>query len=110
LSKGRLLNTLGFLKDTPSGSLTLTDFQSIFRIFSPFQHPDTFASLVFKAFDTDRSGSINFRQFLVQLSITSRGSLEEKLTWAFGLYDVSDNGKISYDDMLIVVQAIYEMV
>lgn len=36
--------------------------------------------------------------------------MEEKGVRAFGLYDINDNGKISYEDMLLVVRAIYEMV
>ncbi len=36
--------------------------------------------------------------------------MEEKCVRAFGLYDINDNGKISYEDMLLVVRAIYEMV
>lgn len=38
-----------------------------------------FASFVFRSFDADEKGSVEFKEFLKCLSITSRGSAEERL-------------------------------
>lgn len=102
--------SLGFLKDCPSGMLTKEEFQKIYRQFFPFGDPSSFADYVFNVFDSDKSGSIDFKEFIVALSVTSRGKMEDKLDWAFQLYDIDGDGKISYEEMLAIVEAIYKMV
>lgn len=51
--------------------------------------------LVFRAFDLDKDGFVTFKEFMLVLSVTSRGSVEEKLKWAFDLYDVDNEGFLS---------------
>ncbi|PPQ63424.1 hypothetical protein CVT24_004934 [Panaeolus cyanescens] len=99
----------GFKKDCPSGQLDKAEFSRIYKQFFPFGDPGEFADYVFNVFDADKSGHIDFKEFICALSITSRGRLEEKLQWAFQLYDIDKDGTITYDEMLQIVQSIYKM-
>uniref|UniRef100_A0A670J3Z3 Kv channel-interacting protein 4 n=1 Tax=Podarcis muralis TaxID=64176 RepID=A0A670J3Z3_PODMU len=50
-----------------------------------------------------------FQDFVMGLSILLRGTVQEKLNWAFNLYDINKDGCITKEEMLDIMKAIYDM-
>ncbi|EGW32445.1 uncharacterized protein SPAPADRAFT_61514 [Spathaspora passalidarum NRRL Y-27907] len=100
----------GFLRDCPSGQLSEEEFVKVYKQFFPFGDPTDYCHYLFRVFDMDNSKYIDFKEFIIALSITSRGTEEQKLNWTFKLYDYKKAGSISYNDLLPIIEAIYKMI
>ncbi|XP_036162682.1 calsenilin isoform X4 [Myotis myotis] len=87
---------------------TKMELQSLYR---GFKNGDatTYAHFLFNAFDADGNGAICFEDFVVGLSILLRGTVQEKLKWAFNLYDINKDGYITKEEMLAIMKSIYDM-
>lgn len=100
----------GFKQECPTGVVDEEAFKNIFSQFFPLGDASQYAHYVFKTIKHKQSGKINFEEFLGILSRVARGSVQEKLSWVFALYDVDGDGRISRAEMVAVVRAIYELV
>ncbi|XP_053314304.1 Kv channel-interacting protein 4 isoform X2 [Spea bombifrons] len=99
----------GFKNECPSGVVNEETFKDIYAQFFPQGDASTYAHFLFNAFDTDHNGSVSFEDFVMGLSTLLRGTVHEKLNWAFNLYDINKDGYITKDEMLDIMKAIYDM-
>ncbi|XP_074643226.1 neurocalcin homolog [Tubulanus polymorphus] len=100
----------GFIKDCPCGQLSRKKFIEVYSGFFPDGNAEEFCTHVFRTFDKDNSGKIDFNEFLLAINITSSGKPEEKLNWAFQMYDIDGNGSIERSEMEEIIKAIYMMI
>ncbi|CAG5109983.1 Oidioi.mRNA.OKI2018_I69.chr2.g4441.t1.cds [Oikopleura dioica] len=95
--------------DCPAGELSREDFIDIYASFFEKGDACDFANIIFKVFDINGDGTIDFEEFLSALSITSKGTMDEKLEWAFQVYDVDNTGTINREKMKQIVRAMITM-
>ncbi|CAN7984106.1 unnamed protein product [Ixodes hexagonus] len=99
-----------FMKDSPTGRVTVDEFKKIYCTYFPLGDASAFAENVFRTFDTDKDGVIDFREFMCGLHITSRGTPDEKVAWAFSMYDLDGDGFIQKHEMIEMVTAVHKMI
>lgn len=92
-----------FLRECPGGRITRQQFQGIYAKFFPDADPKAYAEHVFRSFDANSDGTLDFKEYVVALHMTTAGRPSQKLEWAFSLYDVDGNGAISKSEVLEIV-------
>ena len=60
--------------------------------------------------DKNEDKAVDFKEFILALNVNLHGTLEDKLKWAFSLYDVDNTGVISKDNMSEIIKDVYAMV
>lgn len=89
-----------WFKDAENGQITKEMFiqgMNKFGITDPLMIEQNFA-----AFDQNRDGLIDFREFVVSLSTLLKGSAEEKLKFMFKYYDLDGSGTLSPDEVYYI--------
>lgn len=65
----------------------------------------TFPPRMIAIFDEDGGGDVDFQEFVLGLSaFSSKGNKEEKLKFAFKVYDIDRDGYISNGELFIVLK------
>ncbi|EEB08631.1 calcineurin regulatory subunit [Schizosaccharomyces japonicus yFS275] len=83
-----------------SGSIDREEFLSIPSIAS-----NPLATRLFAVVDEDGGGDVDFQEFLNSLSVFSvHGNKEEKLRFAFKIYDIDRDGYISNGELFLVLK------
>ena len=63
---------------------------------------------LFDAFDSDNSGTIDFKQFVIGLNKTSKGTKRDKIELAFSVYDVDGSGRIYKDEFIEIFNSLHQ--
>ncbi|XP_010725696.1 visinin-like [Meleagris gallopavo] len=93
----------GFQRQCPDGRIRRDEFERIYSNFFPNSDPQGYARHVFRSFDTNDDGTLDFREYIIALHLTSSGKTHLKLEWAFSLFDVDRNGEVSKSEVLEII-------
>lgn len=93
-----------FQKQCPSGRISPGEFEEIYARFFPDSDPKSYARHVFRSFDTNDDGTLDFKEYIIALHMTSTGRTTRKLEWAFSLFDVDKNGYITKTEVKEICQ------
>ncbi|XP_037638371.1 Kv channel-interacting protein 2 isoform X5 [Sebastes umbrosus] len=96
-------------QECPCGVVNEENFKTIYSQFFPQGDSSMYAHFLFEAFDTNKNGSVSFEDFVFGLSIILRGTINDRLNWAFNLYDLNKDGCITKEEMLDIMKSIYDM-
>ncbi|XP_023336831.1 recoverin [Eurytemora carolleeae] len=88
-----------FKQDFPSGKINRNQLTQLVRKVFPRCNDELVIENIFRIFDPDKTGSVSFNELLMAFSMSMRGSVEEKLKWAFKLYDKDGSGEIDREEM-----------
>ncbi|KAA0703101.1 Visinin [Triplophysa tibetana] len=99
-----------FQKQCPSGRITPDEFSKIYERFFPDSDTTSYAQHVFRSFDTNDDGTLDFKEYIIALHMTSTGKTERKLEWAFSLFDVDKNGYITKTELKEICKAIFKLI
>ena len=64
---------------------------------------------VFSSLDTKHTGEVDFRDYLVALSIAGSDSIESKLKMSFTMYDLDKNGTIEKEEFDQILSIMVQM-
>lgn len=68
-----------------------------------------YARFVFNTFDVQRKQEITFTDFVIGLSVLTRGTIDDQLRWIFTLYDINGDGVITRDELSKIVSSIHDL-
>ncbi|XP_074754978.1 guanylyl cyclase-activating protein 3 isoform X2 [Athene noctua] len=95
-----------FMKQCPSGQLSLYEFKSILGLRDMSPQANMYVERVFHIFDLNEDGFIDFLEFIAAINLVIRGKIDQKLKWYFKLYDADGNGCIDKKELLSIFTAI----
>ncbi|XP_072321247.1 guanylyl cyclase-activating protein 2-like [Eucyclogobius newberryi] len=96
-----------FASECPSGNLHLHEFKRIFGFNrNSTEEESAYMDNVFRTFDTNGDGHIDFLEYVAAVHLIFRGNLKDKLVWSFKVFDRDGNGCLDREEVRLIVKII----
>jgi len=96
-----------FLETHPEGRITKSDFRKMMEACYPSTDTEKLESHIFRMYDTNGDGYIDFREFMIVLYTFSNGTPKENLNQMFRVFDINSDGSVSLKELLRIVKALH---
>ena len=98
-----------FLQNYPDGKIDKSGFSDMMKMAYPDQDIDKLKDHIFRMYDANDDGKIDFKEFMIVLTVISKGTPEENLEQIFRIFDVNNDGHISKKELYRVVKDLYTL-
>jgi len=98
-----------FLGKHPAGKITKNDFRNMMQSCFPDRDLSKIESHIFRMYDKNGDGHIDFREFMIVLYIMSNGTPEENLKQIFRIFDINNDGTLEPKELDKLVKDLFQM-
>eukprot|EP00088_Acartia_fossae_P067641 TRINITY_DN8461_c0_g1_i3.p1 TRINITY_DN8461_c0_g1~~TRINITY_DN8461_c0_g1_i3.p1 ORF type:complete len:216 (-),score=42.57 TRINITY_DN8461_c0_g1_i3:522-1169(-) len=99
-----------FLSQHPDGRISRKSFHEMMKECYPGTDTEKLERHIFRMYDTNDDGHIDFREFMIVLYIMSSGSPEENLQQIFRVFDINNDGAISLKELKRIVKDLFHLI
>merc|ERR1712215_474227 len=96
-----------FIAEHPDGRMKPKDFREMMQKALPKKDASKMEKHVFRIYDANNDGYIDFTEFMLIFFIMSDGTPEEVLTKIFRVFDVNSDGTITQKEMTKLIKDMY---
>ena len=96
-----------FLSIHPDGKITRKGFATMMRARYPGRDTTQLESHIFRMYDSNGDGYVDFREFMIVLYVMSNGTPEENLKKIFQVFDINNDGTVSQKELDRVVKDLF---
>ena len=96
-----------FMKNHPTGEMTKDEFIETSKQLGDMKR--CMAESLFRVFDEDDSGTMDFGEFMMASNCTNMSSPKDKLEWIFKVFDEDGGGSIDIDEVIRLVIGLFNM-
>jgi len=98
-----------FLSNHKSGQISKKKFDSMIKESYPGTKASKLSRHLFRMYDTNGDGSVDFKEYVLGLDILTNGTPEQNLKQIFRLLDINNDGKINMKELKKILKDIKEL-
>jgi len=88
-----------FITNHPDGKISKKSFKTMMKACYPGANVDKLTKHIWRMYDDNNDGYIDFRELMMVLYIMSDGTPEQNLKQIFKIFDLNSDGKINHQEM-----------